>query len=166
MVILIGMMGSGKSTVGKRLAELLGVAFFDTDRILEHRLGRPVSSWFAIYGENAFREHESNVLKSLEAGPGVLATGGGIVLRAENWEEFRRLGQTVFLDVDPDILKRRLTVTKRKRPLLDSPDWESRFDAIYAARRPVYCRADLCVPIYDEPLTDVAERLHEMLRGL
>ncbi|MCW5939753.1 MAG: shikimate kinase [Fimbriimonadaceae bacterium] len=163
MVILVGMMGSGKSTVGKRLAELMDVPFSDTDRMLEHLLGRQIPKWFKVYGEAAFRDHESNVLKSLEPGPGVLATGGGIVMRPQNWDEFRRLGRTVFLDVDTAVLKHRLTVTKRKRPLLEAPDWEARFDQIYAERHPIYCQADICFPVKDEPLADVADRLYETL---
>jgi shikimate kinase len=165
MVILIGMMGSGKSTVGRRLAELLEVEFRDTDRILEHTLGRPIPKWFQIYGEAAFRDHETNVLKSLEPDDSVLATGGGIVLRSENWDEFKRLGRTVFLDVRPDVLKQRLTVTKRKRPLLEAPDWEDRFDQICATRWPLYSQADLCFEVGEEPLLDVADRLHRLLIG-
>lgn len=163
LIILVGMMGSGKSTVGRELADLLGVPFIDADRLLERRLGRPVRQWFHVYGEEAFREHETLMLKGLDPEPGVLATGGGIVLREENWMEMRRLGTTVFIDVAPEVLKFRLTVTKRKRPLLEVPDWEQKFDDILASRRPLYERADIVVRVSDEDLSVVATRIKERL---
>lgn len=166
LVILVGMMGSGKSTVGMELARLMGVPFFDTDRLLEHRLGRPVRQWFQIYGEQAFREHETLMLQSLDASEGVLATGGGIVLREENWTEIKRLGTSVFLDVDPDILKDRLTRTKRKRPLLEVENWEEKFQQLLAQRRPIYERADYKVRICQEDLTAVAQQIWETVTKL
>lgn len=161
LVILIGMMGSGKSTVGMELAKLMNVPFLDTDRLLEHRLGRPVRQWFQVYGEEAFREHETLMLQNLSDSEGVLATGGGIVLREENWAELRRLGTTVFLDVDFDILKDRLTRTKRKRPLLEVENWEVKLQELLAFRRPLYERADLSVRICEEDLAGVAALIHE-----
>lgn len=164
LVILIGMMGSGKSTVGMELAKLLDVPFLDTDRLLEHRLGRPVRQWFQIYGEAAFREHETRMLQSLDDSAGVLATGGGIVLREENWAEMKRLGTTVFLDVDTSILKDRLTRTKRKRPLLEVENWEARFEEILATRRPLYEQADLVVRISEEDLGSVAQLICDQVK--
>ncbi|MBL8065362.1 MAG: shikimate kinase [Chthonomonadaceae bacterium] len=163
LVILIGMMGSGKSTVGMELARLLDVDFFDTDKLLEQRLGRPIRQWFQIYGEQAFREHETLMLKSLDAESGVLATGGGIILRDENWSELKRLGTTVFLDVDPEVLKRRLTQSKRKRPLLEVDNWEEKFDSILNSRRDVYNRADQTIEVGDEALVDVAQKIKNLL---
>lgn len=162
-VILIGMMGSGKSTVGMELARLLDAPFYDTDKLLEHRLGRPVRQWFQIYGEQAFREHETLMLKSIEGPDGVLATGGGIVLREDNWAELRRLGTTVFIDVEEEVLKHRLTVTKRKRPLLETPDWEEKFHEIINSRRPIYERADHVVKVGHEELVEVAARIKEIV---
>ena len=163
LVILIGMMGSGKSTVGMELARLLEVPFLDTDRLLEHRLGRPVRQWFQIYGEDAFREHETLMLQSLDDSEGVLATGGGIVLRQENWDEMNRLGITVFLDVDPEVLKVRLTNTKRRRPLLEVPGWEEKFHEILSTRRPLYEKADYYIKVSGEDLPIVALNIKEML---
>ncbi|MBS1723517.1 MAG: shikimate kinase [Armatimonadetes bacterium] len=165
LVILVGMMGSGKSTVGMELAELLSVPFYDTDKLLEARLGRPIRQWFQIYGEAAFRDYETRMLQELEMTEGVLATGGGIVLREENWHEMKRLGVIVFLDVEPDVLKQRLTTTKRKRPLLEVPDWEKRFEDILVAREPMYKRADFVVSVADEGHAEVAMRIKEVLLG-
>lgn len=165
LIVLVGMMGSGKSTVGMELADLLGVPFLDTDKLLEARLGRPIRQWFQIYGEEAFREYETLMLRELDMTEGVLATGGGIVLRDENWLEMKRLGVIVFLDVQPDVLKHRLTNTKRKRPLLEVPDWEKRFDEILGSREPVYKRADFVVTVGEEDHSDVAIRIKELLLG-
>lgn len=158
-VILVGMMGSGKSTVGRLLAEDLDVPFWDTDNLLAHQLGRPVNQLFHLYGEYAFRQHETNLLRSLEATPGVLATGGGIVIKPENWVELRRLGTTVFLDVDPEIVKLRLANSKRKRPLLQVENWEDRFHDILDARRDLYLQADVHVMITSDEFSDVIRKI-------
>lgn len=136
------MMGSGKSTVGRLLAETLEIPFMDTDNMLSNRLGRPVSQLFHLYGEVAFRQHETNLLKSIEPQPGILATGGGIVTKAENWVELKRIGTTVFLDVDSEIVKARLARSKRKRPLLQTENWEDRFETILETRRELYMQAE------------------------
>lgn len=159
MVILVGMMGSGKSVLGHALADELDVPFLDTDRLFEHRLGSPVQRWFERYGEESFREHETLTLRLLQPQPAVLATGGGVVLREENWEEMRRLGTTVFLDVPPQAIKQRLAVSKRKRPLLMHEDWEARFDQIYAARRERYERADIIVPMAEDDVDSAVDWL-------
>ncbi|MCW5937825.1 MAG: shikimate kinase [Fimbriimonadaceae bacterium] len=160
-LILVGMMGSGKSSVGRKLAEIADVPFQDTDRILERRLGRPILQWFALYGEQAFRDHETKVLVDLQPEPGVLATGGGIVLRDENWVQLRRLGTTVFLDVDEECLKQRLAVTRKRRPLLEAEDWEEKIGKILNARRSLYELADKRVCIRDEEVDVVAAKVAE-----
>lgn len=163
--ILVGMMGAGKSTVGRLLAEALCLPFLDSDTLLQNRLGRSIPQIFSLYGEAAFRDHESSVLRCLERQPGVLATGGGIVLREENWEQFRRLGTTIFLDVPPSVLKERLRQSKRRRPLLEFEDWEDRFDKLYAARREFYLKADRCLSVQESSLEDTAAHLATLLGG-
>lgn len=158
-VILVGMMGSGKSTVGRALADLLNYPFQDTDQMLEFRLGRQIPQLFELYGEDAFRYHETSILKSLEPDERVLATGGGIVLRDENWEEFRRLGRTVFLDVSVELLADRLEKSNRKRPLLQTENWIQKLKDLYSFRRPLYEKADLRIIIDERPIDEVAERI-------
>lgn len=161
-LVLIGMMGSGKSTVGRILAEQTGMPFADTDAVLEVRLGRTISQMFELYGEEAFRAHETAVLRSFDSDPGILATGGGIVTREENWAEFRRLGETIFLDVDPAVLVERLRNSSRKRPLLEFEDWEKRFYDLYERRLPLYSQADYRVAIGDEEFEDVVDKILNM----
>jgi shikimate kinase len=161
--ILIGMMGSGKSTVGKLLAEKADRTFHDTDQMVVHRLGRPIHQVFAVYGQDAFRDHETSILRGLQPGPIVLATGGGIVLREENWTELRRLGTVVFLDLPAELLIQRLRKSPRRRPLLEVEDWEDRLRTILLERRPLYERADLAVRIETENLEEAAQKLYESL---
>ena len=110
--ILLGMMGAGKSSVGRALAELSGREFVDTDILLQHRFGRPVHQIFEVYGEDAFRHHETSVLRSLEPSSIVLATGGGIVTRESNWSELGRLGATIYLNAGLSTLLSRLEASK------------------------------------------------------
>lgn len=162
-VILIGMMGSGKSTVGSALAQLMGVPFQDTDQLLEFRLGRPIPNLFQLYGEEAFRHHETAILRGLEPEPRVLATGGGIVVRPENWIEFKRLGKTVFLDVPTELLAERLDRSNRKRPLLQTENWTDKLAHLYESRRPLYEQADFVIKITDGPIDEVAQVIHKRL---
>ena len=163
-LILVGMMGSGKSTVGKALSEALDVPFLDTDAMLEYRLGRPVGQLFELYGEEAFRHHETAVLQAIEPDDAVLSTGGGIVLKPENWVEFRRLGSTVYLDASPEILIERLEKSNRKRPLLQHEHWHDTLRKIVETRKPLYEQADLIVPVGDQPISEVVDRIIECLR--
>lgn len=159
------MMGAGKSSIGRALADLTGREFVDTDTLLQNRLGRPIPQIFKIYGEDTFREHESSILRNIEPGPIVLATGGGIVLRPENWETMRQIGITVFLDAAPQTIKERLQRSKKKRPLLDAEDWEDRIDAILEKRMPLYRQADVIVPVDDVDLDEGARRVADFIQS-
>src|SRR5689334_6309954 len=143
--ILVGMMGVGKSAVGRELAVRTGREFLDTDQMLQNRLGRPVTQLFQVYGESAFRDHETSLLKTLEPRDAILSTGGGIVIRDANWEELRRLGTTLYLKATPDDLIARLTTSKKRRPLLEVEDWEQRLRNLLAAREDRYQLADVVV---------------------
>jgi shikimate kinase len=157
--ILLGMMGSGKTTVGRRAAELAGYEFQDTDQLLVRKLGRPIHQIFQFYGEEAFRQHETRILAELELGNGVLATGGGIVLRDENWTEMRRLGKTIFLQVPEELLIERLAVAKRRRPLLERDDWEEQLGIILAGRLELYKKADVILDITENDIEVAAAKL-------
>lgn len=163
--ILIGMMGAGKSSVGRALAELSGREFHDTDLLLQARFGRPVSQIFAVYGESTFRDHETSVLKGLEPNDVVLATGGGIVMRNCNWDEFRRLGTTIYLQAEFETLAERLSKSKKKRPLLECEDWQARLTSLLEARRELYEQADVTVSVDGIDVCEAAERAYQAVRS-
>lgn len=151
------MMGSGKTTIGRILAEQLDVPFKDTDKLLQNILGRPIHQLFHVFGEETFRLHETKLLQTLAAEDCVLSTGGGTPSREENWHELDRLGTSVFLDVDIEVLKDRLATAKKRRPLIEFSDWEDRLDEILERRRPMYERAPVILKLGDqEPHTVVA----------
>lgn len=148
--ILLGMMGVGKSAVGRELASLTGRQFVDTDFLIEHKLGRKIESIFARYGEEAFRGHENAVLKSLQRESIILSTGGGAILRQDNWDEFRRLGTTIYLQASPEVLIDHLTTSKKRRPLLQVENWEDRVISILASRVETYAKADIKIDVQRE----------------
>ena len=162
-VVLVGMMGCGKTTIGRMLAEELGVPFCDTDHLLQHRLGRPIHQLFELYGEETFRQHETRILKDLAREDRVLATGGGIVVRPENWIELERLGVTVFLDVAEATLIQRLRTAKKRRPLLETENWEERVHLLRATRLPLYSKAQVRVVLENDDFQSVVKQILERL---
>ena len=161
--ILLGMMGAGKSAVGRALSELADRPFIDTDQLLQSRLGRTIPQLFRIYGESTFREHETSLLRSLSPDPVVLATGGGIVIRPENFVELDRIGTTIYLQASPETLIERLQISKKKRPLLDTDDWETRLRDLLAVRLPLYEKANLVVSVDGLSVDEAAAKVHEAL---
>lgn len=156
---LIGMMGVGKSTVGRALAELSGREFLDTDQMIQNRLGRSIPKIFEFYGEQTFRQHEASIIQSLQPGPFVISTGGGAILNEESWQHLNTIGWTIYLKADPQVLKLRLEKSNRTRPLLASSDWETKFDQIYTDRQPLYHRASIVVQLDDCEIHDVAQKV-------
>ncbi len=157
------MMGSGKSTIGRALAGASDRSFFDTDKELEHLLGARVSEIFRTYGEDAFRDHESAILQRLERSPLVIATGGGIVLRDENWEQFKRLGRSLYFRCSAESLCKRLARSKSRRPLLDREDWEEHLGALLKQRSHIYERADYIIDVDGREIEDVVEQARKLL---
>lgn len=155
-IYLVGMMGSGKSTIGKILAEALGYYFFDSDKLIEEAAGgTTVSQLFEEEDEDSFRDAETEVLKQLSCmGRLVVATGGGMVLRPMNWSYLRH-GVTVWLDVPVEILaKRVIAVGIDSRPLLGMTTTDSahsqaleRLSSIFNIRGPYYADADATVSL-------------------
>jgi shikimate kinase len=162
--ILIGMMGAGKSSVGRALAELGGREFLDTDLMLQNRLGRPIPQIFQIYGEDAFRDHETSILRSLSPCSAVLSTGGGIVTREANWAELHRLGVTIYLEASPETLIGRLELSKKKRPLLQVEEWQTNLRELLGKREDLYRRADVTVRLDGLDVQGAADCVFETLR--
>ena len=137
-VVLIGLPGSGKSTVGRQLARRLQLAFVDSDHVVEERLGCSIREYFEREGEERFRDVEESVIEELTRNhDGVLSTGGGCVLRPKNRENLKRLGQVVYLKSSPEELFRRLR-HDMNRPLLQVSDPMARLRDLFAVRDPLY----------------------------
>ena len=144
-VVLVGMMGSGKTAVGKALATRLDVPFLDSDAEIESAANMTISEIFARDGEAFFRDRETRVLdRLLETRCGILSTGGGAFLSERNRLLISRKGVSVWLDADLKLLWSRVK-NKDTRPLLRTPDPYATLAALYEERRPVYAEADLAV---------------------
>ena len=138
----------------------------DTDLLLQHRFGRPVYQIFDVYGEDAFRQHETSILRSLEPCNAVLATGGGIVQRDANWTELRRLGITIYLRASTETIIARLTASKKKRPLLMADAWPERVIELLQKRSPLYEQADVSVEVDSDDVVSVAKKVLQALEGV
>jgi len=137
-IVLIGMMGAGKTTVGRMLASDIGFEFIDADRELEARSGVAIPTIFAIEGEAGFRRREAVVLDELSRRPGiVLATGGGAVLDAETRTRLHERGLVIYLRASADEVFRR-TRRDRSRPLLQGDDPRATIETLLAQREPLY----------------------------
>jgi len=136
-LILIGLPGSGKSTVGRQLARRLGLPFTDSDHAIEQRIGCSIRSFFEREGETAFRDIEEEVIRDLCTKEGVIATGGGAVLREANRRHLREGGQVVYLRSAPEDVFRRVR-HDMGRPLLQVADPLGRLRELHAERDPLY----------------------------
>nr|WP_233167611.1 shikimate kinase [Xylophilus sp. ASV27] len=135
---MVGLPGSGKSTIGRLLARRLKLPFADSDHVIEERIGGSIREFFEREGEPAFRDVEAAVLQQLaQDHQGVLATGGGAVLRAENRACLRQAGRVVYLRSLPEDLYRRLR-NDRNRPLLQVDDQMARLRELFQVRDPLY----------------------------
>ena len=134
----MGLPGSGKSTVGRQLARRLQLPFYDSDRVIEERLGCSIKDFFARQGEDVFRDVEESVIDELSQIPNaVLSTGGGAVLRSANRRHLRSRGHVVYLKSVPEELARRLR-NDSNRPLLQVDDPLTRLRELFAVRDPLY----------------------------
>lgn len=143
-IILLGLPGSGKSTVGRQLARRLGIPFIDSDHVIEQRIGCSIRGFFDREGEVAFRDIEEQVIHELTSGNGaeqapaqVLATGGGAVLRAPNRDRLKAHGKVVYLDASPEDIVRHLR-HDTSRPLLQGADPLGRLKELHRQRDALY----------------------------
>jgi len=138
LVFLVGLPGSGKSTVGRQLARRLQLPFFDSDHVIEQQLGCSIREYFEREGEDRFRDVEEAVIDKLTQNPKcVLSTGGGVVLRPANRQHLHERGQVVYLNSSPDELFRRLRHDVN-RPLLQVADPLGRLRDLHTLRDPLY----------------------------
>jgi shikimate kinase len=163
-IALVGMMGAGKTSIGKRLAARLGRPFADADRELEARCGVPVSTVFELEGEDGFRQREARVIDELSSRAGlVLATGGGAVLLPSNRERLAARCLVVYLRAGAHEIWLR-TRRDRSRPLLQTADPRARIEALLVARGPLYLEvADLVVDTGRQPMERVVAAIIDRL---
>src|SRR6516165_7299791 len=167
-IVLIGMMGVGKSSIGRRLGARLGIPFVDADAEIEKAAGMSIADIFARHGEATFRSGEARVIaRLLNGGPQVLATGGGAVMNPETRALIQARGISIWLSAEFELLLRRISKRKAERPLLQTADPAATLRELLAAREPIYAQADLTVRSRDVPhdaiVAEIVERLAAFL---
>jgi shikimate kinase len=164
LLALVGLPGSGKSTVGRQLARRLDLPFIDADQVIEQRLGCSIREFFEREGESRFRDLETEVLDGItRQHPGVLSTGGGVVLRPRNREILRERTQVFYLRSTPEEIYRRLRHDK-VRPLLQVADPMARLRDLLSQRDPLYC--EVAHHIIESPKPTIAGLVQQILRCL
>ena len=165
-IYLVGLMGSGKTTVGRRLATQLGREFIDTDQTLEQRTGVTVSHIFEVEGEAGFREREARLLEEVSREENrVVSTGGGIVLDPENRKRMLDSGITVYLNASLAVLWNRLRDCKT-RPLLKTDDPKATIRQLIVARDPLYREnADLVVEVSSDSASKTANHIAQWVKN-
>src|SRR5947207_9112182 len=169
LVVLVGMMGAGKSTIGRRLAARLHLPFVDADAEIEAAAGMTIPEIFEIHGELHFRDGEARVIaRLLESGPAVLATGGGAFMREETRRRIRDKAISIWLKADADIIMRRVK-RRADRPLLQTADPAAAVARLIREREPVYQHADITIWSRDVPhekiVDECIDALHSWLCG-
>ena len=168
-IILIGPMGSGKSTIGSIIAKRLNREFKDSDHYIEERTGVDIARIFDVEGEQGFRDRETNALSDLlKSSNRVIATGGGSILRQENQKMLKRDGYIIFLDTSVNQQMQRLARDK-KRPLLQTENPRQKLESLFEERRPIYLKlADLSIEtdrrFARRLATDIIKRLPDNLK--
>lgn len=166
-IILVGLMGAGKSTIGRQLARRLNLTFYDSDRVIEERTGVSIPTIFELEGEAGFREREEHVITELTALPSILlATGGGSVLRETNRRHIKNGGYVIYLRASADHLFQRIK-HDRSRPLMQTENPLQTLRNLLKAREPYYLEvADLVVPTGKQKTSTVLREIQNKLRQL
>lgn len=165
-IILIGYMGCGKTTLGIRLSYHMRIPFLDTDKLIEKNENREISAIFAQDGEEAFREMETETLRTLlrDKTRKVISTGGGLPLREENRRLLKELGTVVYLRAEPETVYERVKGDTR-RPLLQCEDPLARIREMTAERNPHYQdAADIVIQVDDKDFDMIIQEIEEQMR--
>ncbi|HEY6071015.1 MAG TPA: shikimate kinase [Chthoniobacterales bacterium] len=166
-IVLIGMMGAGKSSVGRCLQRRTGLARLDIDEMLAAKFGIPIAQIFATHGEEKFRDAETNALRKLTPDrPTIIVTGGGIVLRNENVGLLKKLGTVIWLTADEATLYERAS-RRNERPLLQKENPRKVFAELFRQREPLYAAAadfniDTSGRSHDEVADTILNKLEEV----
>ena len=162
-IVLVGLMGAGKSTVGKRLANALGVDFVDSDNEIAEAAGCSISEIFETYGETMFRDLEKRVLMRLfSGGASVIATGGGAFINEEIREQVKALTLSIWLRADLEVLVERVS-RRDTRPLLKTGDKREILQRLMDERYPIYAQADITIDSNSGPHDTVVTDILKML---
>ncbi|MDC3079698.1 shikimate kinase [Rhodospirillaceae bacterium] len=162
-IVLVGIMGAGKSTVGKILADRLGIQFIDADQEIERAAGCTIPDFFEKYGEVEFRKGEERVISRILAGePCVLATGGGAFMSQATRLLIKKMAVSVWLRVSFEVLTKRLE-KRSDRPLLQTADPQQTLKALIKKRYPIYNYADLIVDAEDDGVDITVSKVVECL---
>jgi shikimate kinase len=164
-IVLVGMMGAGKSTIGRRLSARLRLPFLDADAEIEAAAGMSIPDIFEIHGEPHFRDGEARVIaRLLEGGPAVIATGGGAFMREETRGRIRSKAVSLWLKADADIIMKRVR-RRADRPLLQTADPAATVGRLIEEREPVYQHADLTIWSRDVPHEKIVDECIDALYG-
>jgi shikimate kinase len=158
-IVLVGMMGSGKSSIGRRVAQRLGIPFADADAEIEKAAGMTIADIFSVRGEPEFRVGEARViLRLLEGGPQVLSTGGGAFMSSDTRAAIATKGISIWLDADFEVLMKRIK-RRHDRPLLKTADPAATLRKLISERSPIYALADLKVQSHDAPHDRIVDEI-------
>ena len=158
-IVLVGLMGAGKTSIGRRLAGRLGLPFTDADVEITKAAGCSIDDIFELYGEEAFRDGERRVIaRLLEDQPHVLATGGGAFMDPDTRAEIAENGISVWLRADVEVLYQR-TRRRNTRPLLQNGDPRATLERLAAERYPIYAQADITIETDGEKLTETLDHI-------
>ena len=164
-IVLVGMMGAGKSTIGRRLAARLRLPFLDADIEIEAAASMTIPEIFAAHGEPYFRDGEARVIaRLLDNGPAVIATGGGAVMREETRTRIRDKAVSIWLQADADVILKRVK-RRADRPLLQTEDPAATISRLLEAREPVYQTSDLTIWSRDVPHERIVDECIDALRA-
>jgi len=164
-IILIGFMGSGKTEVGRRLAERLGYRFVDTDSIIEDKTGKSINEIFNEEGEPYFRKLEKEVIRDLRCVQQyVISTGGGLGANRENLQILKSVGLVIWLKVSPHKVLERVG-TQTHRPLLNVKDQRAAIEELLSLREPIYKEADLIIDTDNLTPEEVVDRILAYIHG-
>ena len=164
-IFFIGLMGAGKTTVGKLIAKHLGKTFYDTDQVIEQRTGVKVATIFELEGESGFRKRETATIEELtQIDNIVLATGGGAILSPENRHLLKQHGYVIYLRANVHELWLRMRNDKH-RPLLQNVDVRARLEQLYQARNPLYTEtASLIIDTGNQPVANILNQIEQALK--
>jgi len=163
-IILVGLMGAGKSTIGRILAKKLNKEFLDSDRVIEERTGVDIATIFELEGEKGFREREAQIIEELcQMTNIILATGGGSILRKENRENMKEFGEVVYLSTNAELLYSRIRYDKT-RPLMQTPNPLNTLRRLLEDREPYYKEvSDLVITTGKQKANVIVKRIENAL---